>query len=538
MPNRVGIGIMKRRSTPPSQRAKPGSSAWRAADLFVVIAMGIFVFALATAANLQFGLNINVAIALGAVLYAALLFRHARRLRKQDARLRRDVSPSFEGFEAVHDRLSGLAPAPGLTPRPAVGLEAPAAMRPRAKVAQVSLPPLSEHAPVAPRRQASPVAPARGAAPAGRPVAPAAPAAKGPPPLPASMQANASASGASSLEADVERIQSMVKKLANEINAADELNEGKQGPIYGRPPRLSVDTATDATVGALRQTADGMRAGSAGASDLGTLLRANAAPPPIGQSQSYIATVADSLVAGRVEVELEPILSLVDQRTSHYEVSINVLGAGGDRLVENSDFERLQGSGLLPLFDGARMNRSVTIAQRLLERGKHGRVFSAYSVESLTNPSFLTEVRNALHERGHISAQLVFGFPQADIRAFTPAEWSAVSELRQMQVVFGIDHMTHLDLDLKQLVSSGFVFARIDATQFLSGLRFAGGTAVGTDLVRYVTGAGMTLIVDNIMSEQQLLRLGQSGVQLGQGRVFGGRRPVKLTTGKANHAAA
>jgi cyclic-di-GMP phosphodiesterase TipF (flagellum assembly factor) len=534
MPNRVGTVIMKRRPTPPSQWAKPGPG--RAVDLFIAIAQGIFVFALATALNLHFGLDLNIAMALAAVVYAGLLGRHALRQRRQAANVRREFAPSFEGFEAVHDRLSGVTPPPIPAARGARPLEAPAAMRPRAKVAQVSLPPLTDHS-VNPRRPAGPAAPARPAArtaAAGQPV-------KVQPHIPpvVPIAAGTVVAGAGGLESDVERIQALVKKLANEINENDFADGGPQAPIYGKPPRLSADARADASVGALRQTAEGMKAASSNSlSDLGAVLAANAAPPPIGQSQSYIATVADSLVAGRVEVELEPILSLVDQRTTHYEVSVNVHGPGGDRLVENSDFVRLQGSGLLPLFDSARMNRSVTIAQRLLERGKHGRVFSAYSVESLTNPSFLSDVRNALHERGHISAQLVFGFPQADIRAFTPAEWAAIAELRQMHVVFGIDRMTHIDQDLKQLVAAGFTFARIEATQFLSGLRFAGGTAVGSDLTRYITGAGLTLIVDNVGSEQQLLRLGQSGVQLGQGRVFGGRRPVKLTSGKASHAAA
>jgi EAL domain-containing protein (putative c-di-GMP-specific phosphodiesterase class I) len=48
----------------------------------------------------------------------------------------------------------------------------------------------------------------------------------------------------------------------------------------------------------------------------------------------------------------------------------------------------------------------------------------------------------------------------------------------------------------------------------------------------------MALIVDHIDSEQQLQRLGQFGVQLGQGKVFGGRRAVKLGATKSSHAAA
>ena len=48
----------------------------------------------------------------------------------------------------------------------------------------------------------------------------------------------------------------------------------------------------------------------------------------------------------------------------------------------------------------------------------------------------------------------------------------------------------------------------------------------------------MALVVDNINSEQQLQRLAEVGVQLGQGRVFGGRRAVKLSGPKSSTAAA
>jgi cyclic-di-GMP phosphodiesterase TipF (flagellum assembly factor) len=348
---------------------------------------------------------------------------------------------------------------------------------------------------------------------------------------------------ANSLESDVERIQALVKKLANEINAADEAAEDVNYPL-SRPPRLPADSALDASVGALRQAMDGMKAPSSpsaltqGRAGGAAQASARSAPPPLSPAQQHVAAVADSLVAGRVEVELEPILSLVDQRTSHYEVSVNVHGKGGERIVENDGFSGLQGTGLLPLFDSARLSRSVSIAQRLQEKGKKGRIFSAYSPESLTNPSFLSDARAALQERGNIGTQLVIGFQQAHMRAFTSSEWAAVAELRHLHVVFAIDRLTHLDFDMKQLVANGFAFIRIESNQFLAGLRFGGRPVSGSELVRYITGAGMALVVDNINSEQQLQRLAEVGVQLGQGRVFGGRRAVKLSGPKSSNAAA
>jgi cyclic-di-GMP phosphodiesterase TipF (flagellum assembly factor) len=548
---------MKRRPGLPRQRAETRRrKGGGAVDLFVVLAMGVVVFALSTALNLQFGVDINVAMAAGTVLYAALLGLHALRRRRQPGQTARRAaaSPDFESFSDVHDRLAVHVPPPVPLDRALSQLEVPSSMRPRAKVAQVSLPPLGEHTAQkpsggpggAPRQNTGPVT-APGQLGGGHPSAfghPGAPSARsGPPALPESAL-HAQPGGGNSLESDVERIQALVKKLANEINAADEAAED-----VSRPPRLPMsDAAANASVGALRQAAEGMKSAAA-PPPLGAMrpgagpqqpfpASQRPAPPPLSPAQAHIAAVADSLVAGRVEVELEPVLSLVDQQTTHYEVSVNVHGANGERLVENDGPAGLQGTGLLPLFDSARLSRSVSIAQRLQERGKKGRILSTYCSESLTNPSFLADVRSALHERAGIGAQLVIGFSQSELHGFSSSEWSAIAELRQMHVVFSLDRLTHLDLDLKHLVTLGFAFARVEGNLFLSGLRFGGRPVTGNELARYITGSGMTLVVTQIDNELQLQRLGQVGVQLGQGRVFGGRRTVKLSATKSSTAAA
>ncbi len=533
---------MKRRPAA-SQRGRPARSAGKGGtgDLFVVVAMAIVSVALSTALHLQMGVEINLAFAIGAVFYGLVLCSHVvKRRRGKPARttLRdEDQDPSFEAFEAVHDRLSqeaGPPPMPGGSR--SLELEHGGAHRPRLKVAQVSLPPLAPHvdagaAPAARSQQrpaAQPAAPSLSVPAAAKPFEPQA-LPKVPPPPPASQTGG---QDGSSLDMDVERIQALVKKLASEVG------DTPAKPAKARPPRLPAEAAVDASVGALRQTVDGMRAASKSPPPAPPKPGSKGAPPPLSKAQSKIAAVADSLVAGRVDVELEPIISLVDQHNSHYEVAVSVHGANGERLVDNAGFDGLKGTGLLPLFDGARLNRSVSIAQRLQERSKKGRVFSSYNGESLTNPSFMSDARSALKDRPGIGAQLVFGFQQGGIDVFTSSDWAAIAELRQLHAVFSIEQMSHLDIDLKQLVSSGFMFSKVPCARFLEGLRFGGRPVQGKELVKYITGAGMTLIIDQIDNEQQVQALAHCGVQLGQGKVFGGRRAVKLAaTPKAGHAA-
>lgn len=529
---------MKRRQSA-SQRGRPARQGGKG-DLFVVVAMALVSVALSTALHLQMGVEINTAFAIGAVFYGLLLCSHIMNRRSKPARATgRGQDPSFEPFEALHDRLSHEAGPPPVPSRGrAAELGTGGAHRPRLKVAQVSLPPLATHGGPAATPQRPPQKPVVGQAggpslsepPAAKPFEPK-PLGKTPPPPPGSQSAS---QDGNALDMDVERIQALVKKLAAEVSDSAAPQQAKQ-----RPPRLPAEVAVEASVSALRQTVDGMRAATGTPPPAPPRRGSKAAPPPLSKTQSRIAAVADSLVAGRVDVELEPIISLVDQHNSHYEVAVNVHGADGERLVENSGFDGLKGTGLLPLFDGARLNRSVSIAQRLQERSKKGRVFSSYNGESLTNPSFMADAQSALKDRPGIGAQLVFGFQQGGIDVFSSSEWAAISNLRQLHAVFAIEQMAHLDIDLKQLVSAGFLYAKVPCARFLEGLRFGGRPVHGNELVRYITGAGMTLIVDQIDSEQQVQGLAQWGVQLGQGKVFGGRRAVKLAaTPKAGNAAA
>lgn len=509
----------------------------RAADVFIALAMALVVLAIATGLNQHAGLDLNVTVTAGMVVYASMLAVHAllRRQAHRDAQTVRAVEPAL---------------VPGRSPQlqgqtPALSQLDVSMTRTPARIGQVPLPPLTPSAAQPARKvdtRAVPPPPPNARSRAFEPA-----------PV-AEIQSAQPVAGRGSLEDDVERMQQLVKKLADEISAVDEPSRPPP-QIYGRPPRLAAEAVADSSVNVLRHTAQGMRAAMAtpppppkqrqaspSASATAPVMRpvqnakqaaADTAPPPLSPAQTHIAAVADALVAGRVDVELEPILSLVDQKTRHYEVSVQVRGPAAEILAGNDNFDGLQGTGLLPLFDCARLQRSVGIAQRLTERNKSGRVFSSYSAESLTSSSFLTDARAALGERSPVASQVVMGFRQADVRAFTASEWAALAELRQMQVTLALDRLTHLDFDLRQLTTAGFAFARVDAESFISGIRFGGKAVPATDLVRYITASGLTLIVDNIDSDTTLQRVSPFGVQLGQGRVFGGRRAVKVSKADA-----
>jgi len=250
--------------------------------------------------------------------------------------------------------------------------------------------------------------------------------------------------------------------------------------------------------------------------------------------------MADAISAGRIEVALEPILGLEDQQTRHYEISVRLRDADGNPLEVTPDGPDLRGTGLLPLFDGVRVVRTAAIARRLEERGKGGSVFSAFSGESVADEHFLGELAETLHLRASLASQLVLSFTQTDVRAFSTPEWDSLADMRALGFRFAISHMTDLDMDFEALAEQGFVFAKLDASVFLNGLRAPSGHIPSSDVCRHLAKHGLTLVVERIDDDALLARLFGFGVLLGQGRLFGGARPVRadITNDRSRGRAA
>lgn len=366
-------------------------------------------------------------------------------------------------------------------------------------------------------------------------------------------------------EADVEVIQDAIKRLLEEVNAAEQQEaraaaaQSAQPSAPPAPPqRVSSHEASNAaieqSIDALRMTAGTMRAAGDRAAQGSAQGGNRAAPPPMPAAQRSAAPqppplppfvrgatqqrapsaadararlMADAISAGRIDVALEPILGLEDQQTRHYEVSVRLRDSDGNPLEVTADGPDLRGTGLLPLFDGVRVTRTAAVARRLEERGKGGSVFSSFSGESVADEHFLGELAETLHQRATLASQLVLSFTQTDVRGFSTPEWDSLADMRSLGFRFALSAITDLDMDFEALAEQGFAFVKLDASVFLEGLPAPSGRIPSSDVCRHLAMHGLTLVVERIDDEDKLARVFGFGVLLGQGQLFGGARPVR-----------
>jgi EAL domain-containing protein (putative c-di-GMP-specific phosphodiesterase class I) len=343
-------------------------------------------------------------------------------------------------------------------------------------------------------------------------------------------------------EVNVEIIQDLIKKLADELNA----------PI----PEPIVEAAADASgpaeamigrsVAALETTARGMRAPAARPATPQQTRRpaANAIPdwwpsaaseqggagrnaPAAGKPPSLnpeLVRIAEAVAAERIEVLLEPIQALTEGRTRHFEISMRLLTEEGAALGQ-SEFARVaRGSGLMPKIDAERMIRAARVARRLGERGRQGSVMSVIAGESLTDTHFLDAAANNGTD-GRMN--LVLSFAQSEVRNFTAGHAEALGQLADAGFGFALEDVTDLDMDFGALKEMGFEFIKLDAPVFLEGLEAPGGLIPADDICRHLSDFGLTLIVGRIEDDRLLARILGFGVLFGKGTLFGGPKLVK-----------
>ncbi len=554
---------MARNTTQGSGEARHGPDG---ADGIILVSMSLVVAAIVVGLHLQVGLSLVLSLVVGVSLFLGLSGFHAWQHGN------RERAALAEELERLEKEVGRLKAAPGRAmPQPPRQAPAPAADLPSA--ATEPPPPantpssadLGAHRPREPRLLAE-----------GQPVAKA-----------KAVPAAADLEDASDSELiipvdsavredDVERLQQRIKDMLQQVTAAEQARTGEDGGAEPLGEAGAADSETtpvaalgiEASLDALRAAAHSMRSrpeagpatdaaraapGSATHSASATATPQAASGPGVPASAGSDATdptnaldVEDpqisalraAIAAGRVDVFLEPILGLSNQSAQHYEVSIKVRGEACEDLG-TGEGDILPGKGLLPLFDSARIARSAIVAERLASRGKTGSVFSRATGEALIEPSFSRDLQVDFSNRPATARQLVLTFAQADIRTFRAAEQRAVSMLAALGFRFAISELTDLDMNFEAMAKAGFSFVKLDAGVMLEGLPHPGGLIPASDVCRFLADQGFGLIVEGIASEDTLARVFGFGVLLGQGALFGGRRPVKAdVVARPSHAAA
>lgn len=316
--------------------------------------------------------------------------------------------------------------------------------------------------------------------------------------------------------------------------------------VIGTLTRQVIEAVADLEVQFTEARSAVIRGGGAAAAGAATPIEAKAAEPPRAAPRAgprsplvperfahldedgFLALVRRAIDAERIDVHLQPIVSLPQRKVRFYEALTRLRGEDGEPIHPSDYIPIAESRGYMAAIDEQILLKSVAILRRLAERSREVGVFLNLSAASLGHPGFFREFLQFMETNRDLADMLVLEFPQGAVRAMGPIENEGMRALKELGFRFSIDQMSDLKISFQNLADRGFRWAKISADRLLNRSEELGTDIHPVDLTDYFRRFGMELIADHIERETEVVDVLDYGVRLGQGFLFAPPRPVRI----------
>ena len=252
---------------------------------------------------------------------------------------------------------------------------------------------------------------------------------------------------------------------------------------------------------------------------------------------SLLHAVQDALSENRVDLYLQPIVTLPQRRTVFYESFTRLRDSSGRIMLPSEYMSVAESEGLLPAIDNLLLFRCAQIVRRLARQDRKVGVFCNISLASLGDETFFPQFLDFLNENRDLKESLIFELGQAVFEARGAAEARNMAKLADLGFRFSIDKVQTLDLDFADLQRSDVRFIKIAADLLIEQLLEMDGAVPipsqpdiqAADFAPLVRRYGLELIAEKVESEKQVVDILDLDVPMGQGHLFGEPRAIKET---------
>lgn len=244
-------------------------------------------------------------------------------------------------------------------------------------------------------------------------------------------------------------------------------------------------------------------------------------------TQALIAMVRRSVSENRIDLHLQPIVTLPQRQVFAYEALTRIRDDADGLLMPDDYIPAAEYAGVMPLIDNMMLLRSVQVLRRLNQRKRDLSLFCNISQGSLVNGEFFGNFLTFMESNQELVNYLIFEFSHATVREMGPLEYETLTSLTDMGFRFSMDQVDHLRVDFRELNRLGFDYVKVPADKLISGWPDSGSDIHAADLPKLLARNGLTMIADKIETEATVIEALECDAQFGQGYLFAPPRPVR-----------
>jgi cyclic-di-GMP phosphodiesterase TipF (flagellum assembly factor) len=247
-----------------------------------------------------------------------------------------------------------------------------------------------------------------------------------------------------------------------------------------------------------------------------------------GMEQAEIAAlIARAVEANRIDLFLQPIVTLPQRKVRYYEAITRLRGEDEEQYAPEDYRAYAESAGLTPAIDNLMVFRCVQVVRRLTAKNREVGLFCTMSAATLVNTAVFQEVSDFLEANRALAQFIVFQFPQAAVRAMGPIEAEGLATLAALGFRFAIDQVGDLRIEPREMAERGFRFIKVPASQLLGRAGQPGADIHPADFSDLLGRFGIDLIAERIERESTVVDLLDYDVRFGQGALFSPPRPVR-----------
>ena len=305
---------------------------------------------------------------------------------------------------------------------------------------------------------------------------------------------------AKAVDADLSRSED----LSDEVRVLDHLVQRMERRIAEAPPALSLAAAPPSRFEPIR-------------------------PPGL------VDVVREALAENRVDLYLQPVVSLPQRRTVFYESYSRLRDPTGQIIMPQEYLTVAEPAGLVSAIDNLLLFRCVQIVRRLTGNERRVGIFCNISLASLGDEEFFPQFLEMLAANRDLANALIFEIGQAAFERRGAIEARSMAKLADLGFRFSLDKVTNFDIDFQDLSRADVKFVKLGAQALLDELTEVDDRLVlrslpdlaAEDFALLTRRYGVELIAEKVESERQVVDILDLNLRLGQGHLFGEPRAIK-----------
>lgn len=221
-----------------------------------------------------------------------------------------------------------------------------------------------------------------------------------------------------------------------------------------------------------------------------------------------------------IAVSLQPIVKLPQRTPSFYEVFARIKTEGG--YISAGQFVSIaRDNNLMSALDNLLLLRCLQIVKNKVQKEPNAAFFINISINTLANKTYVTDLVNFLSDNPKLSSRLIFEITQNDSLKTSVGIKQIIEGLALLGCRFSMDQVTMLGLDVDRLVDQNISFVKLDARMIVDEMQHTDRRGRLRKLKNLLEASGITVILEKIENERQLLNVIDLYVDYAQGYLFG-----------------